>query len=71
MECFPEIASGFFRTCIRKMVRCVLHLPEQTDASDFKVELIVGKTVEIDMQNRYFFAGRIESETIAGWGFTR
>lgn len=47
------------------MVRYVLQLPKQTDESVFKVELIIGKTVEVDTQNRYFFAGRIEAETIA------
>ena len=31
----------------------------------------VGKTVRVDAQNRYFFAGRIEAETVEGWGFTR
>ena len=53
------------------MVRYVLRLPAQADESSFKVELIVGKTVRVDEHNRYFFAGRIEEETIEGWGFTR
>lgn len=53
------------------MVRYVLQLPAQADESALKVELIVGKTVEVDAHNRYFFAGRIEEETIEGWGFTR
>jgi len=53
------------------MVRYVLQLPQQVDESDFKVELLVGKTVQIDAQNRYFFGGQIETETVAGWGFPR
>lgn len=53
------------------MVRYVLWLPAQADESSFKVELIVGKTVRVDEHNRYFFAGRIDEETIEGWGFTR
>jgi ecotin len=53
------------------MVRYVLQLQEQKDESDYRVELIVGKTVRIDAQNRYFFTGQIEAETIKGWGFTR
>ena len=35
------------------------------------MELIVGKTLQVDEKNRYFFGGRIEKETIKGWGFTR
>ena len=63
MKAFPPAVEG--------MVRHVLQLPQQADESGFKVELIVGKTVEIDAGNRYFFGGRIEEETIKGWGFPR
>ncbi len=63
MKAFPPAAEG--------MVRHVLQLPPQADESGFKVELIVGKTVETDAGNRYFFGGRIEEETIKGWGFPR
>lgn len=63
MKAFPPAGEG--------MVRHVLQLPPQADESGFKVELIVGKTVETDAGNRYFFGGRIEEETIKGWGFPR
>jgi ecotin len=63
MKAFPTAEEG--------MVRYVLQLPRQADESAFKVELIVGKTVEVDEQNRYFFGGKIDAETIKGWGFTR
>lgn len=63
MKAFPPAAAG--------MVRHVLQLPKQADESAFKVELIVGRTVEIDDGNRYFFGGRIEEESIQGWGYTR
>jgi ecotin len=53
------------------MVRFVLDVPKQDDESALKVELIVGKTVQTDGQNRLFFGGRIETETIKGWGFPR
>jgi ecotin len=63
LKAFPPAAEG--------MVRYVLQLPKQADESAFKVELIVGKTVPVDERNTYFFGGRIEEETITGWGFTR
>jgi len=63
MKAFPPAEEG--------MVRYVLKLPRQDDESAFKVELMVGKTVLVDERNRYFFGGKIEEETIKGWGFTR
>jgi ecotin len=63
MQAFPPAAPG--------MVRYVLQLPPQTDESAFKVELVAGKTVEVDTVNHYFFAGKIVAETIEGWGFPR
>ena len=63
LKAFPPAGKG--------MVRHVLQLAEQADESAFKVELIVGKTVRVDAGNRYFFGGKIESEVIQGWGYTR
>jgi ecotin len=63
MKAFPPPEEG--------MVRYVLQLPKQHDESAFKVELIVGKTALLDEQNRYFFSGKIQQETIKGWGFPR
>jgi ecotin len=63
MKAFPPADQG--------MVRYVLQLPKQDDESAFKVELIVGKTVQVDERNRYFFGGKIEEETTKGWGFPR
>ena len=63
MKAFPPAEKG--------MVRCVLHLPKHQDESSRKVELMVGKTVQLDEQNRYFFGGKIEASSIKGWGFTK
>ncbi len=61
IKAFPPAEEG--------MVRYVVALPKQADESAFKVELIVGRMVEVDEWNRYFFGGKIETETIKGWGF--
>lgn len=63
MKAFPPAEKG--------MIRYVLRLPKQEDESAFKVELKVGKTVQVDDKNRFFFGGKIEEETIKGWGFPR
>jgi len=63
LKAFPPAEKG--------MVRHVLHLPKQHDESVCKVELIVGKTVKLDAGNKYFFGGKIQAETIVGWGYTR
>ncbi len=63
IEAFPPAQAG--------MVRHVLQLPKQDDESAFKVELVVGKTVQTDAHNRHFFGGEIVEETIEGWGFPR
>jgi ecotin len=63
MKAFPPAEKG--------MVRYVLQLPKQDDEFAFKVELLVGKTVQLDEGNRYFFGGKIDAVNIKGWGFTR
>jgi len=63
LDAYPPAADG--------MTRYVLRLPAEEDESRLKVELIVGKTVKTDKVNRYFFGGRIERSTVAGWGYPR
>lgn len=60
-----------FPAPVQGMTRHVIYLPKEADESLLKVELVIGKTVVIDEQNRYFFSSKIEEETIQGWGFTR
>ena len=63
MKAFPPAEAG--------MTRHVLQLPEEKDETALKLELIVGKTVSLNAENRYFFGGRIDAVNIEGWGFTR
>lgn len=63
MKAFPPADAG--------MKRYVINLPKLDDEDAAKVELIVGKTVSVDEHNRHFFGGKLEKETIKGWGFDR
>jgi ecotin len=62
-KAFPPAEPGF--------ERFVLPLPKEAHEENLKLELQVGQTVETDAANRYFLGGRIEEETIKGWGYTR
>ncbi len=63
MKAFPPAEEG--------MIRYVLQLPKQDNESIFRVELFVGKTVQLDERNQYFFGGKIDAVNIEGWGYTR
>lgn len=63
LRAFPPAGDG--------MTRHVIRLAKQEDESAFRVEVIVGKTVRTDAQNRYFFGGRMQAEVIPGWGYER
>jgi len=63
MKAFPPADAG--------MNRYVINLPKLDDEDAARVQLIVGKTVSVDGQNPHFFGGKLEKETIKGWGFDR
>ncbi|CQI93412.1 ecotin [Yersinia rohdei] len=50
------------------MTRQVIFLEPQEDESRFKVELLIGKTLEVDC-NRHMLSGNLETRTLSGWGF--
>lgn len=63
--------SQAFSPAEKGMVRYVLQLPAKADEAHFRVELIVGKMVQVDAKNSYFFGGQLVEEVIEGWGFTQ
>ncbi|WP_415036010.1 serine protease inhibitor ecotin [Azonexus sp.] len=50
-------------------IRHVIELPPLADEDLRKVELIAGKTLEVDC-NRHRLGGRWEEKTIEGWGYS-
>ena len=63
MQAFPPAEAG--------MSRYVIAMPPLDREGDHMVELIVGKRAMVDERNRHFFGGKLERETIKGWGFDR
>ena len=63
MKAFPVAAKG--------MVRFVWHPPALENESEARIEIIVGKMVEVDGVNRHSLAGSVREETIQGWGYLR
>lgn len=63
LKAFPQATEG--------MKRLVVYLEAKEQEEDYRVELLVGKTVEVDASNRFFFSGALEEENIEGWGFTK
>lgn len=63
LKAFPAADTG--------MTRHVIELPQQTNENELKVELLVGKVIEVDAVNQYSFGGSLHTEVIPGWGFER
>jgi ecotin len=63
LRAFPTAGEG--------MSRHVIFLPTEKNEDLLKVQLMVGKIMKLDPQNRYFFGGRLDRESIPGWGYER
>ena len=61
MKPFPPAEEGY--------KRMVIHLKPLENEDNYKVELMVGKTLKVDC-NKHFFIGHLSEKVAKGWGFT-
>jgi len=57
---FPKAEAGFTRQ--------VIHLPKQDQEDNFRVEILAGKTLEVDC-NRQRLGGVLDEKNLQGWGY--
>ncbi|MBX9404900.1 serine protease inhibitor ecotin [Pseudomonas baetica] len=57
---YPKAEAGFTRQ--------VIHLPKQDQEENFQVEILAGKTLEVDC-NRQHLGGVLAEKNLEGWGY--
>lgn len=57
---YPQAEAGFSRQ--------VIHLPKHKNEDDYKVQIIAGKTLQVDC-NKQHMSGKLEEKTLKGWGY--
>lgn len=58
---YPEAMAGF--------ARYVIHLPTLADENSARVEVLVGKDMNVDC-NSHVLSGTIKQEELKGWGYS-
>ena len=58
---YPAAADGYNRH--------VIELPAQSNEAEHKVEIIAGKTLEVDC-NQQRLGGQWQEKTVEGWGYS-
>jgi ecotin len=48
----------------------IIKVPKQSDESQYKIEVLVGKREKVDKCNQHHLAGKLVSKDLSGWGYT-
>lgn len=68
-EGHPQLESvAPYPAAEKGQVRQVIWLPQQQNEESYKVELLIGKTLEVDC-NQHLMGAQIEQQTLNGWGY--
>lgn len=58
---FPPASAGMSRNVVR--------LPKADDESQLRVELFIGREMEVDC-NKHWFGGKFNRDVVNGWGYS-
>lgn len=62
IDIFPKVEEGY--------EQFVIEVPHSDKDHEKKIELIIGKVIEVDNCNKHSLSGSLEEKNLEGWGYT-
>lgn len=72
---FPEVNQKLedvapYPQAPKDMVRHAIYLEEKENEGDYRLEIIIGKTLTVDCNQSWFAGGNLTEKTLEGWGYS-